>query len=49
MSTVTATALANTLPSSVPKLEASGLNWVIFSLCFQDAVEAKGYWAILMA
>jgi len=44
MSAVTATALADTLPSSVPKLEASGLNWAIFSLCFQDAVEAKGYW-----
>ena len=44
MSTVTATALADTLPSSIPKLEASGLNWAIFSLHFQDAVEAKGYW-----
>ena len=44
MSTVTATALADTLPSSIPKLEASGLNWAIFSLRFQDAVEAKGYW-----
>ena len=44
MSTVTATALADTLLSSILKLEASGLNWVIFSLCFQDAVKAKGYW-----
>jgi len=44
MSAVTATALTDTLPSSVPKLEASGLNWVIFSLCFQNAIEAKGYW-----
>jgi len=44
MSTVTATALTDTLPSSVPKLEASGLNWAIFSLHFQDAVEAKEYW-----
>ena len=44
MSTVTATALADTLPSSIPKLEASGLNWAIFSLRFQDAIEAKGYW-----
>ena len=40
----TATALADTLPSSIPKLDASGLNWAIFSLRFQDAVEAKGYW-----
>ena len=44
MSSVTATSLADTLPSSVPKLKASGLNWAIFSLCFQDTVEAKGYW-----
>lgn len=44
MSSVTATALADTLPSSVPKLDASGLNWAIFSICFEDAVEAKGYW-----
>ena len=41
---VTVTSLADTLPLSVLKLEASGLNWAIFSLCFQDAVEAKGYW-----
>ena len=40
----TATALADTLPSSIPKLEATSLNWAIFSLHFQDAVEAKGYW-----
>src|ERR1700735_1327809 len=40
----TATALADTLPSSIPKLDASGMNWAIFSLRFQDAVEDKGYW-----
>ena len=39
-----ATALADTLPSSIPKLDSSGMNWAIFSLCFQDAIEAKGYW-----
>jgi hypothetical protein len=33
-----------TLPSSVPKLLANGLNWTAFSMCFQDAVEAKGLW-----
>ena len=44
MSSVTATSLANTLPSSIPKLDASGVNWVIFLLRFQDAVEVKGYW-----
>ena len=43
MSTVTTTT-ADTLPSSVPKLDASSMNWAIFSLCFQDAIEAKGYW-----
>jgi len=44
MSSVTTTSLADTLPSSVPKLDASGLNWAVFSLHFQDAVKAKGYW-----
>ena len=38
------TTLANSLPSSVPKLDSSSLNWAIFLLCFQDAMEAKGYW-----
>ena len=41
---MTSTALADTLPSSIPKLDASGLNWAVFSLRFQDAVEAKGFW-----
>jgi len=44
MSSVTTTSLADTLFSSVPKLDASGLNWAVFLLHFQDAVEAKGYW-----
>ena len=44
MSSITATSLADTLLSAVPKLDASGLNWAVFSLRFQDAVEAKGYW-----
>ena len=44
MTSVTATSLADTLPSSVPKLDASGLNWAVFSLRFRDAIEAKGYW-----
>ena len=38
------TALADSLPSSIPKLDSASLNWAIFSLHFQDAVEAKGYW-----
>lgn len=32
------------LPSSIPKLETSGLNWTIFKLRFQDALDAKGFW-----
>jgi hypothetical protein len=42
---VTTTSLSDSLPSSIPKLDASGLNWVIFSIRFQDAIEAKGFWS----
>ena len=38
------TSLSDTLPSSVPKLDASSMNWAIFAVRFQDAVEAKGFW-----
>ena len=38
------TSLSNTLPSSIPKLDASGMNWAIFAIRFQDAVKAKGFW-----
>ena len=40
------TALTTTdlLPSSVPKLEPTGLNWTVFKLRFQDALDAKGFW-----
>jgi hypothetical protein len=38
------TSLSDTLPSSIPKLDATGMNWAIFSVRFQDAVEAKGFW-----
>ena len=41
---VTTTSLSDTLPSSIPKLDASGINWAIFSVRFQDAIEAKGFW-----
>jgi len=44
MSSITVTSLADTLSSSVLKLDASGLNWAVFLLHFQDAIEAKGYW-----
>ena len=40
---VTATSLSDSLPSSIPKLDPSGLNWAIFSVRFKDAVEAKGF------
>ena len=38
------TSLSDTLPSNIPKLDASGINWAIFAVHFQDAVEAKGFW-----
>jgi len=44
MSTVTTTSLSDALPSSVPKLDASGSNWAIFVFRFEDAVKAKGFW-----
>ena len=40
----TATSLSDSLPSSIPKLDSTGINWAIFSVRFQDAVEAKGFW-----
>ena len=44
MSQISATSLTDTLPSTVPKLDATGLNWAIFAVRFRDAVEAKGFW-----
>src|ERR1700678_2281432 len=44
MSTITTSSLSDTLPSSVPKLDAEGDNWAIFLVRFMDAVEAKGFW-----
>jgi len=45
MSTSIATAsLSDVLPSSIPKLDASGSNWAIFVFRFEDAIEAKGFW-----
>jgi hypothetical protein len=44
MSSATTTSLSDTLPSSIPKLDASGINWAIFSVRLQDAIEAKGFW-----
>ncbi|KAG2074491.1 hypothetical protein BDR04DRAFT_992713, partial [Suillus decipiens] len=36
--------MMNTLPINVPKLDIKGTNWVIFSLHFQIAIEAKDLW-----
>src|ERR1700678_477358 len=44
MSSITSSSLSDTLPSTVPKLDAEGDNWAIFYVCFMDAVEAKGFW-----
>ena len=44
MSTITTSSLSDTLPSTVPKLDAEGENWAIFYVRFRDAVEAKGFW-----
>jgi hypothetical protein len=44
MSTITTSSLSDTLPSTVPKLDAEGDNWAIFYVRFMDAVEAKGFW-----
>ena len=44
MSSVTTSSLSDTLPSTVPKLNAEGDNWAIFLVRFMDAVEAKGFW-----
>jgi hypothetical protein len=41
---VSTTALADTLPSSIPKLDPTGSNWTVFLFRFQDAVDAKGFW-----
>jgi hypothetical protein len=47
MSTTMTTALTTTdiLLLSVPKLLPMGLNWTAFSICFQEVIEAKGFWS----
>ena len=44
MSAITTSSLSDTLPSTVPRLDAEGENWGIFFVRFMDAVEAKGFW-----
>ena len=41
---ITTTSLSDSLSSSVPKLDATGLNWAIFAVHFQDTIEEKGFW-----
>ena len=36
--------LSDTLPLTIPMLNAEGSNWVIFYIQFMDAIEAKGFW-----
>ena len=38
------TTATDILPSSVPKLLPTGLNWTAFYIHFQEAIEAKGFW-----
>ena len=41
---VSTTALADTLPSTVPKLDPAGTDWTVFKFRFEDAIDAKGFW-----
>ena len=43
MSTTTSS-LSDTLPSTIPMLDAEGSNWVIFYIHFMDAIKARGFW-----
>lgn len=43
MSTTTSS-LSDTLALTILLLDAEGSNWVIFYICFMDAIEAKGFW-----
>ena len=43
-SSTTTSLLSDTLPLTVPKLDAEGDNWAIFYVRFMDAIEAKGFW-----
>jgi hypothetical protein len=36
--------ITDLLPSSVPKIMPTGLNWTTFAMCFQDTIKAKGLW-----
>ena len=40
----TAITISDPLPTSVPHLETNGSNWAIFSMRFQEAMEANQKW-----
>jgi hypothetical protein len=42
-----ATTMKDPLPTSVPHLEPTGPNWPIFSMRFQEAMEANQKWGTL--
>jgi len=44
-----ATTMNDPLPTSVPRLDPTGSNWAIFSMRFQEAMEATRSGATLMA
>ena len=41
---IPAATMSDPLPGSVPRLEPSGVNWAIFSMRFQEAMEANAKW-----
>ena len=44
MSSTTTLSLSDTLPLTIPMLDAEGSNWAIFYIRFMDAIKAKGFW-----
>ncbi|KAF8834454.1 hypothetical protein BDN67DRAFT_871085, partial [Paxillus ammoniavirescens] len=44
MMSITVPITTDSLLSNVPKLNVKGTNWVIFTFCFQVAIEAKDLW-----
>ena len=41
---ISTTALADTLLSTIPKLDPAGTNWTVFKFHFEDAIDVKGFW-----
>src|SRR5713226_7005116 len=44
MSSATATVPSDSFPSTVLKLDPTGSNWAIFSICFEEALSAHDRW-----